>query len=137
EDAAQGVLASYKGHALGALGDLGAFSFHDSKNIIAGEGGSLLIRDADLSERAEIIREKGTDRGRFFRGEVDKYTWQEVGSSYLPSELIAAFLWAQLEEARQITRERLEIWRRYHQMLEALERRGLVRRPIVPVDWQD
>jgi dTDP-4-amino-4,6-dideoxygalactose transaminase len=134
EDAAQGVLASYKGRALGALGDLGAFSFHDSKNIIAGEGGCLLIRDPSLAQRAEIIREKGTDRGRFFRGEVDKYTWQEVGSSYLPSELIAAFLWAQLEQAQRITAERVSIWRRYHDMLADLEREKLLRRPVVPAE---
>jgi dTDP-4-amino-4,6-dideoxygalactose transaminase len=134
EDAAQGVLASYKGRALGALGDLGAFSFHDSKNIIAGEGGCLLIRDPGLAQRAEIIREKGTDRGRFFRGEVDKYTWQEVGSSYLPSELIAAFLWAQLEQAQRITAERVSIWRRYHDMLADLEREKLLRRPVVPAE---
>jgi dTDP-4-amino-4,6-dideoxygalactose transaminase len=134
EDAAQGVLASYKGRALGALGDLGAFSFHDSKNIISGEGGALLVRDPDLAQRAEIIREKGTDRGRFFRGEVDKYTWQEVGSSYLPSELIAAFLWAQLEQAQRITAERVSIWHRYHDMLADLEREKLLRRPVVPTE---
>jgi dTDP-4-amino-4,6-dideoxygalactose transaminase len=136
EDAAQGIMAGYKNRALGAIGDLGSFSFHETKNIISGEGGSLMVRDEELAKRAEIIREKGTDRGRFFRGEVDKYTWQDVGSSFLPSELIAAFLWSQLEEAQRITRERLEIWRRYHQMLEPLERRGLLRRPIVPVDCQ-
>src|SRR5207245_5006864 len=98
EDAAQGVLASYKGRELGSIGDLGAFSFHETKNVISGEGGALLVNDSELALRAEIIREKGTDRSRFFRGEVDKYTWQEVGSSFLPGELIAAFLWAQLEE---------------------------------------
>ena len=99
EDAAQGVMASYKGRALGALGDLGTFSFHETKNVTSGEGGSLLVNDPDLVLRAEIIREKGTDRGRFFRGEVDKYTWQDVGSSFLPGEITAAFLMAQLEEA--------------------------------------
>ena len=115
EDAAQGIMAGYKGRALGAIGDLGSFSFHETKNIISGEGGALLVRrSSDSSQRAEIIREKGTDRGRFFRGEVDKYTWQDVGSSFLPSEIIAAFLWAQLEEAERITRERLAIWHRYH-----------------------
>lgn len=102
EDAAQGVMATYKGQALGTIGDLGAFSFHETKNVISGEGGALLVNDANLAQRAEIIREKGTDRSRFFRGEVDKYTWQEVGSSFLPGELIAAFLWAQLEEAERI-----------------------------------
>ena len=136
EDAAQGVLASYKGRALGAIGDLGGFSFHETKNIISGEGGSLLLRDADLGLRAEIIREKGTDRGRFFRGEVDKYTWQDVGSSFLPSDIIAAFLWAQLEEAQRITRERMTIWQRYHEALAPLEQQGLLRRPIVPAECQ-
>ena len=132
EDAAQGVMARYKGRALGAIGDLGAYSFHESKNIISGEGGSLLVNDPDLALRAEIIREKGTDRGRFFRGEVDKYTWQEVGSSFLPGEFTAAFLWAQLEAAERITSERLVIWQRYHEMLASLEAAGLLRRPIVP-----
>ncbi len=113
EDAAQGVMSSYKGRALGSIGDLGAYSFHETKNVISGEGGALLVNDPELALRAEIIREKGTDRSRFFRGEVDKYTWQEVGSSFLPGELIAAFLWAQLEEAQAITDERLAIWERY------------------------
>ena len=108
EDAAQGIMAGYKNRALGAIGDLGGFSFHETKNIISGEGGSLMVRDPDLVQRAEIIREKGTDRGRFFRGEVDKYTWQDVGSSFLPSEITAAFLWAQLEEAQRITDERID-----------------------------
>lgn len=136
EDAAQGVMAGYKNRALGAIGDLGSFSFHETKNIISGEGGSLLVRDANFAQRAEIIREKGTDRGRFFRGEVDKYTWQDVGSSFLPNEITAAFLWAQLEQAQQITKERVAIWSSYHQMLEPLERQGLLRRPIVPADCQ-
>jgi len=132
EDAAQGVMAKYKGRPLGSLGDLGTFSFHETKNVISGEGGALLVNHAELATRAEIIREKGTDRSRFFRGEVDKYTWQEAGSSYLPSELIAAFLWAQLESAQVITTERLAIWDRYHQALAPLEARGALRRPIVP-----
>lgn len=136
EDAAQGVMASYKGRALGSIGDLGAYSFHETKNVISGEGGALLVNDAALAARAEIIREKGTDRSRFFRGEVDKYTWQEVGSSFLPGELIAAFLWAQLEEADQITQRRLASWQRYHALTEPFERAGLLRRPIVPVDCQ-
>ena len=136
EDAAQGVTASYKGRALGAIGDLGSFSFHETKNVIAGEGGALLINDPALVRRAEIIREKGTDRARFFRGEVDKYTWQDVGSSYLPSEINAAFLWAQLEEAERIKRERVVLWNNYHAGLEALERRGVLRRPIVPDDCE-
>lgn len=136
EDAAQGVMACYKGRALGSIGDLGAYSFHETKNIISGEGGALLANNRELSTRAEIIREKGTDRSRFFRGEVDKYTWQEVGSSYLPGELIAAFLWAQLEEASRITNERLTIWQIYHSLLEPLETQGLLRRPIVPDECQ-
>jgi dTDP-4-amino-4,6-dideoxygalactose transaminase len=134
EDAAQGVMSSYKGRALGSIGDLGAYSFHETKNVISGEGGALLVNDPALSLRAEVIREKGTDRSRFFRGEVDKYTWQEVGSSYLPGELTAAFLWAQLEEAQSITQNRLDSWDRYHQMLEGLESTGAIRRPIIPAD---
>ncbi|TGC29252.1 dTDP-4-amino-4,6-dideoxygalactose transaminase [Pseudomonas citronellolis] len=136
EDAAQGVMASYKGRALGSIGDLGAYSFHETKNVISGEGGALLVNEPLLVQRAEIIREKGTDRSRFFRGEVDKYTWQEVGSSFLPGELIAAFLWAQLDEAERITEERLACWELYHQLLEPLEKEGLLRRPVVPADCQ-
>ncbi len=136
EDAAQGVMASYKGHALGSIGDLGAYSFHETKNVISGEGGALLVNDPELALQAEIIREKGTDRSRFFRGEVDKYTWQEVGSSFLPSELTAAFLCAQLEDAQSITNERLAIWHRYHELLSPLEQKGLLRRPIVPAECQ-
>lgn len=136
EDAAQGVMASYKGRVLGSIGDLGAYSFHETKNVISGEGGALLVNDPTLATRAEIIREKGTDRSRFFRGEVDKYTWQEVGSSFLPGELIAAFLWAQLEEAESITNQRLAMWQRYHELIAPLEQKGLLRRPIVPVDCQ-
>lgn len=132
EDAAQGVMARYKGRALGSIGHLGAYSFHETKNIISGEGGSLLVNDPGLALRAEIIREKGTDRGRFFRGEVDKYTWQEVGSSFLPGELTAAFLWAQLEESQTITDNRMASWDRYHAALAPLEAKGLLRRPIVP-----
>lgn len=134
EDAAQGVMASYKGRALGAIGDLGAFSFHETKNVISGEGGALLVNDQELALRAEIIREKGTDRSRFFRGEVDKYTWQEIGSSFLPGELIAAFLWAQLEEADRITEQRLASWDLYHEMLAPLEASGLLRRPVIPAE---
>ena len=132
EDAAQGVLASYKGRALGSIGDLGAYSFHETKNLISGEGGALLVNDPALASRAEIIREKGTDRSRFFRGEVDKYTWQEAGSSFLPGELVAAFLRAQLDKADWINGQRLEIWTRYHESLAPLERLGVLRRPIVP-----
>ncbi|MCL2589431.1 MAG: dTDP-4-amino-4,6-dideoxygalactose transaminase [Betaproteobacteria bacterium] len=136
EDAAQGVMARYKERPLGSIGDLGAYSFHETKNVISGEGGALLVNDPSLALRAEIIREKGTDRSRFFRGEVNKYTWQEVGSSFLPGELIAAFLWAQLEEADRITKERLGNWQRYHELLEPLEAKGILRRPIVPDECQ-
>ena len=136
EDAAQGVMSTYKGRPLGSIGDLGAYSFHETKNVISGEGGALLVNDPELVLRAEIIREKGTDRSRFFRGEVDKYTWQEVGSSFLPGELIAAFLWAQLEEAERITSERLASWARYHELLEPLEAKGILRRPVVPEGCQ-
>lgn len=136
EDAAQGVMASYKGHALGSIGDLGTYSFHETKNVISGEGGALLINDPELALRAEIIREKGTDRSRFFRGQVDKYTWQEMGSSFLPGELTAAFLYAQLEEAGRITQRRLACWQRYHDLLKPLEDNGFLRRPIVPEDCQ-
>lgn len=134
EDAAQAVFSSYKGRPLGAIGDFGCLSFHETKNIISGEGGALLVRDAELSARAEIIREKGTNRSRFLRGQVDKYTWVDVGSSYLPSELIAAFLKAQMEHGEAITRRRLAIWDRYHAWAEAHERAGRLRRPIVPLD---
>lgn len=136
EDAAQGVMATYKGRALGSIGHLGAYSFHETKNVISGEGGSLLVNDAALVARAEIIREKGTDRSRFFRHEVDKYTWQDVGSSYLPGELVSAFLWAQFEEAEKITRQRIDSWRHYHDLLEPLERNGLLRRPIISADCE-
>ncbi|WP_292993613.1 dTDP-4-amino-4,6-dideoxygalactose transaminase [Nitrosomonas sp.] len=132
EDAAQGVMSTYKGRDLGGIGDLGAYSFHETKNVISGEGGCLLVNDASLALQAEIIREKGTNRTQFFRGHVDKYTWQDVGSSFLPGELIAAFLWAQLEEAEQITKQRMGIWDEYHKLLEPLESHGLLRRPIIP-----
>lgn len=132
EDAAQGVMAKYKGKSLGSIGDLGAYSFHETKNVISGEGGALLINNPTFAERAEIIREKGTDRSRFLRGAVDKYTWQDVGSSYLPGELTAAFLWAQLEEADSITKKRIYIWDRYHAAFEVSEKKGLLRRPRIP-----
>lgn len=132
EDAAQGLMASYKGKALGAIGELGAISFHETKNLISGEGGALMINDERFIERAEIIREKGTNRSRFFRGQVDKYTWMDVGSSFLPGELIAAFLVAQMEEADAITRRRLHIWNEYHDQFAALEASGKVRRPVIP-----
>ena len=113
EDAAQGCMATYQGRALGTIGHLGCYSFHETKNIISGEGGALLVNHPALVERAEIIREKGTDRSKFLRGEIDKYTWTDIGSSYLPGELTAAFLWAQMEGAGEITRRRLAIWERY------------------------
>jgi dTDP-4-amino-4,6-dideoxygalactose transaminase len=132
EDAAQAIMSTYKGRPLGSIGHLGAFSFHETKNVIAGEGGALLVNDPEFAERAEIIREKGTNRSRFFRGQVDKYTWVDVGSSYLPGEVIAAFLWAQMEEAENITARRLAIWDEYHALLAPLESAGLLRRPVVP-----
>jgi dTDP-4-amino-4,6-dideoxygalactose transaminase len=134
EDAAQGYGSTYKGRPLGTLGALGAFSFHETKTIISGEGGALIVNDAALAGRAEIIREKGTNRSSFFRGQVDKYTWVDVGSSFLPSELVAAFLWAQLQEADRINAERLAIWQRYHDFFEPLEAAGKLRRPIIPPD---
>ena len=132
EDAAQGVQANYRGRPLGSIGHLGCYSFHETKNIISGEGGALLINDLAYTERAEMIREKGTNRSKFFRGQVDKYTWVDLGSSYLPGEIIAAFLWAQMEEADSITARRLAIWERYHAAFESLEQSGRVRRPMIP-----
>ncbi len=132
EDAAQGIMSTYKGKPLGSIGHLGTLSFHETKNIISGEGGALLINNPEIVDRAEIIREKGTNRKQFFRGQVDKYTWVDIGSSYLPGEIIAAFLWAQMEEAEEITRKRLLIWNSYHTALEDLEEAGLLRRPVVP-----
>ena len=132
EDAAQGVMSTYKGRPLGSIGHLAAISFHETKNVISGEGGALLINDPKHIERAEIIWEKGTNRGQFFRGQVDKYTWVDIGSSYLPSEIIAAFLWAQLEEAESLTQRRLAIWEQYHEAFAGLEDAGKVRRPVIP-----
>lgn len=132
EDAAQGIMASYKGRALGSIGTLGCYSFHETKNLISGEGGALLVNDAALVERAQIIRDKGTDRSKFLQGLTDKYTWQEAGSSFLPGELIAAFLWAQLEQAERITAERMALWQRYHAFLQQAEQAGKLRRPIIP-----
>ena len=132
EDAAQGAMATYKGRPLGSIGTLGALSFHETKNVISGEGGALLVNDPRLIDRAEVIREKGTNRSRFYRGEVDKYTWEDIGSSFLPGELVAAFLWAQLQRAREITDARVHLWDRYHDAFACIEEEGLVRRPIVP-----
>lgn len=131
EDAAQGLMSTYEGKALGSIGHFGTLSFHETKNIISGEGGALLINDVRFVERAEIIREKGTNRSKFFRGEVDKYTWVDIGSSYLPSEIIAAFLWAQMEKANSITARRSQIWDRYHEAFAELEKRGIARRPVI------
>lgn len=136
EDAAQGVMSSYKGRSLGSIGHLAALSFHETKNIISGEGGALLVNAPQFVERAEIIQEKGTNRSQFFRGQVDKYTWVDIGSSYLPGEIIAAFLWAQMEDAESITARRISIWNRYHDALEPLERAGKLRRPVIPTGCQ-
>ena len=136
EDAAQAVMSTYKGKPLGTIGHLGAYSFHETKNIISGEGGALLVNDERFAERAEIIREKGTNRSQFFRGQIDKYTWMDIGSSYLPGEVIAAFLWAQMEEAQNITQRRLDLWQRYHEALSPLEEAGKLRRPFIPEGCQ-
>jgi len=130
------VMSTYKGRPLGSIGDLGAYSFHETKNVISGEGGAILVNNPKFADRAEIIREKGTDRSRFFRGQVDKYTWQDVGSSFLPGEIIAAFLWAQLEEVESITAARMARWDRYHALLEDVAKRGVLRQPIIPSDCE-
>jgi dTDP-4-amino-4,6-dideoxygalactose transaminase len=132
EDAAQGVMSHYRGKPLGSIGHLAAFSFHETKNIISGEGGALVINDVRFAERAEILWEKGTNRSSFFRGEVDKYTWVDIGSSFLPGELIAAFLWAQLEQADAITCRRLGIWDAYQKAFAPAEAAGHVRLPRIP-----
>ena len=132
EDAAQGVDATYHGKSLGAIGDLGAFSFHETKNIVCGEGGALLVNHADLVDRAEIIREKGTNRSRFFRGQVDKYTWVDIGSSYLPSELLAAYLLVQLERKELIREDRIASWEIYHDAFRDLSAKERVELPQVP-----
>ena len=132
EDAAQGVMSSYKGRALGTIGDFGCFSFHETKNYSMGEGGALLIRDPEYNERAEILREKGTNRAKFFRGQVDKYTWVDYGSSYLPSEMNAAYLYAQLLEADRINNDRLTSWNAYHDAFAPLEQAGKVELPALP-----
>lgn len=136
EDAAQGVMSTYKGRALGSIGHIGAYSFHETKNIISGEGGAILINDVQFAARAEIIREKGTNRSQFYRGQVDKYTWQDIGSSYLPGEDVAAFLYAQLEEAKKITQIRLNIWNIYHEALAELEQKGDLKRPVIPAECE-
>ena len=132
EDAAQGIMSTYKGKPLGAIGDFGCFSFHETKNYSMGEGGALLIQDESYVEEAEIIREKGTNRSKFHRGQVDKYTWMNYGSSYLPSELNAAYLWAQLEMADSINEARLACWNRYYENLGKLRESGKIELPVVP-----
>ena len=132
EDAAQGVMSTYKGKALGAIGDYGCFSFHETKNYSMGEGGALLIKDPANKERAEIIREKGTNRSKFFRGQIDKYTWVDAGSSYLPSDMNAAYLWAQLEKADEINDDRMASWNLYYEMLSPLKEAGRIELPTVP-----
>ena len=136
EDAAQGIGSSYKGQMLGSIGHLGCLSFHETKNIISGEGGALLINDKALIDRAEIIREKGTNRSEFFRGEVDKYTWVDIGSSYLPSELTAACLWAQLQEFEEITSKRKILWNYYHDSLKKIKDTQILIGPTVPKNCQ-
>ena len=138
EDAAQGVMSEYKGKALGSIGDIGCFSFHETKNYSMGEGGAILLNKSELGEyknlveEAEIIREKGTNRSKFYRGEIDKYTWVDAGSSYLPSDILAAYLWAQLEIADDILDRRMTLWNRYYEELKPLFDRGIIELPIIP-----
>ena len=132
EDAAQGVMSTYKGKYLGTIGDFGCYSFHETKNYSMGEGGAIVINNPEYNERAEILREKGTNRAKFFRGQVDKYTWVDFGDSYLPSELNAAYLWAQLEKADEINEDRLKAWDMYYQALKPLEEAGKIELPVIP-----
>ena len=136
EDAAQGVMSTYKGRGLGSLGDFGCYSFHETKNYSMGEGGAILIRNEADIERAEIVREKGTDRSRYLRGQVDKYTWVDCGSSYLPSDINAAYLWAQLEEADKINQNRLASWNMYYERLKPLEEKGILQLPYIPAECE-
>lgn len=136
EDAAQGVMATYKGRALGSIGDFGCYSFHETKNYSMGEGGAILIKDSAKAEEAEIIREKGTDRSKFLRGQVDKYSWVSMGSSFLPSDMNAAYLYAQLERSDEVNRDRLGNWNSYYEQLKPLEERGLVELPYVPLECE-
>ena len=136
EDAAQGVMSKYKGKSLGTIGDYGCYSFHETKNYSMGEGGAILIRDAKDSDRAEIVREKGTDRSRFLRGQVDKYTWVAAGSSYLPSDLIAAYLYAQLEVAQQVFDDRMNSWNKYNEAFKYLKDKGVIETPFVPEECE-
>lgn len=132
EDAAQGVMSSYHGKPLGTIGDYGCYSFHETKNYSMGEGGALLIKDKENVERAEIIREKGTNRSKFFRGQIDKYTWVEAGSSYLPSDINAAYLWAQLEEADKIYEDRMRSWNLYDELFRDMSEEGIMETPYIP-----
>ena len=132
EDAAQAVMSNYKGKALGTIGDFGCYSFHETKNYSMGEGGAILINKSEFIEKAEILREKGTNRTKFYRGQVDKYTWVDFGDSYLQSDLNAAFLWAQLENADLINRNRLETWNKYYKELYPLYEHGLIELPFIP-----
>lgn len=132
EDAAQGIESKYEKKYLGTIGDIGCYSFHETKNVICGEGGAILINNELFIERAEIIREKGTDRSKFFRGEIDKYSWVDIGSSYLPSEILSAFLYAQLENIEIISKNRKFFWDRYYNNLEDLEKEGFLKRPFIP-----
>ena len=132
EDAAQGVMSTYKGKALGTIGDFGCYSFHETKNYSMGEGGALVINNPEYNERAEILREKGTNRAKFFRGQVDKYTWVDYGSSYLPSDMNAAYLWAQLEQADEINQDRMDTWNYYYNEVKYLQEKGMVELPVIP-----
>lgn len=134
EDAAQAIRATYRGRPLGSFGAAAALSFHETKNVIAGEGGALLVNHAEWTDRAEILWEKGTNRAAFFRGQVDRYTWCDVGSSFLPSEITAAMLWGQLERTDEILSQRLAVWNQYHAAFEPLEQAGLLRRPVIPAE---
>jgi dTDP-4-amino-4,6-dideoxygalactose transaminase len=134
EDAAQGMMSTYVDKPLGSIGHLGTLSFHETKNIHSGEGGALLVNDPELAERARLIREKGTNRTHFLEGLVDRYTWVDIGSSYLPGEMTAAFLWGQMTAAEWITAERIKLWARYHDAFEGLESEGRLRRPVVPAN---
>ena len=136
EDAAQGVMSTYKGRALGSIGDIGCYSFHETKNYSMGEGGAVLVNNPTFVERAEIVREKGTNRSRFLRGQIDKYTWVDCGSSYLPSELNAAYLWAQLEKADEINENRLETWNYYYEHLKPLADAGKLELPHIPSECE-
>ncbi|GHV86408.1 dTDP-4-amino-4,6-dideoxygalactose transaminase [Spirochaetia bacterium] len=136
EDAAQGIGSSYKGRSLGSIGDMGCYSFHETKNVSCGEGGALLIQDESLVERAEIIREKGTNRSKFWRGQIDKYTWVDIGSSYLPSEFNAAYLYMQLQNIEKINKDRLKTWNHYNESLKPLAQKGFIESPVIPQECQ-